>query len=45
MSFITIKFHEILLSGFRGVMLTKINSRTDNLMDWSKTLHDSLRRV
>ena len=35
MSFITTKFHEILLSGFRGVALT----RKTGLMDGSKTLY------
>ena len=39
MSFITIKFHEILLSCFRGVTLTKKTNRIDNLTDWSKTLY------
>ena len=36
MFFITAKFHEILLSGFRGVALTKKNP---GLTDGSKTLY------
>ena len=51
MSFITTKFYEILLSGFRGVWLTRktgrTDGRTDGLTDWltdwrtdgSKTLY------
>ena len=46
MSFITTKFHEILLSGFRGVALT----RKTGLTDWQTgqkhyTLRNSLRGV
>ena len=43
MSFITTKFHEILLSGFRGVALKRKTGLTDLLTDWltdgSKTLY------
>ena len=34
MSFITTKFHEILLSGFRGAALTRKTGLTDWLTDW-----------
>ena len=34
MSFITTKFHEILLSGFRGVALTRKTGLTDWLTNW-----------
>ena len=34
MSFISTKFHEILLSGFRGVALTRKTGLTDWLTDW-----------
>ena len=34
MSFITTKFHEILLNGFRGVALTRKTGLTDWLTDW-----------
>ena len=43
MFFITTKFHGILLSGFRGVALTKKN-RTDGLTDGTKTLYPSATR-
>ena len=39
MSFITTKFHGILLSGFRGVELTRKTELTDWLTDRPKTLH------
>ena len=43
MSFITRKFHEILLSGFRGVALTRKTGLTEGQTDWltdrSKTLY------
>ena len=39
MSFITTKFHEILLSGFRVVALTRKTWLTDWLTDGSKTLY------
>ena len=39
MSFITTKFHKILLSGFRGVVLTRKTGQTDWLTDGSKTLY------
>ena len=34
MTFLTTKFHEILLSGFRGVLLTRKTGLTDWLTDW-----------
>ena len=54
MSFITTKFHEILLSCFRGVALTRKTGLTDWLTDWLNdwrtgkkhyTLRNSLRGV
>ena len=39
MSFITTKFQEILLSGFRGVVLTRRTGLADWLTDWAKTLY------
>ena len=39
MSFITTKINEILLSGFRGVALTRKTGLIDWLMDGSKTLY------
>ena len=36
---ITTKFHEILLSGFRGVALTRKTGLMDRLTDGSKTLY------
>ena len=50
MPFITKKFHEILLSGFRRVALTRKTGLTDWLTDWRtgqkhNTLRNSLRGV
>ena len=39
MFFITTKFHEILLSGFGGVALTRETGLTDGRTDGSKTLY------